>query len=203
MKRVLALVVLATVSGCLVAFLPGTSARGATGTLFAHVYVDNLGPLTSCTPTPDNNCPLSSVLHWYVYVANANRPMQFTGPSPDRTTLANAYVVKSVDETMTINGVPSDTGWGPSPTTMTPPPSPFPLPWAGRWPVSVTCPGGSCTDVQTTAVLPGENLAILYGGWGHGVGEASGIYVFSFTIRGTLNGTPTDLYASTPPISML
>jgi hypothetical protein len=70
--------------------------------------------------------------------------------------------------------------------------------------VSAVCPpeGPPCTVVGSPAVLPGENTAVVYLGWIHATGEANGTYVFKFTIHGTLNGTPVDLRASSPPIVM-
>jgi hypothetical protein len=62
-----------------------------------------------------------------------------------------------------------------------------------RFPASVVTP---------PAILPGENAVILYDGWVHGDGEPNGLYVFRFTVHGTLNGTPLDLTASSPPIQM-
>ena len=41
-----------------------------------------------------------------------------------------------------------------------------------------------------------------YTGWIHAVGEPNGKYVFRYTVHGTLNGTPVDLTASSPPIVM-
>lgn len=38
--------------------------------------------------------------------------------------------------------------------------------------------------------------------WAHGNTEPNGIYVFEFTVHGTLNGTPVDLRASSPPVVM-
>jgi hypothetical protein len=43
---------------------------------------------------------------------------------------------------------------------------------------------------------------IFWNGWFHGNEEANGTYVFTFTVHGTLNGTPLDLTASGPEIRM-
>jgi hypothetical protein len=50
--------------------------------------------------------------------------------------------------------------------------------------------------------IPGEEVVVHYVGWAHGSDEPNGTYVFTFTIHGTLNGTPVVLRASSPPIVM-
>jgi hypothetical protein len=67
----------------------------------------------------------------------------------------------------------------------------------------VSCAGlPPCGLVGSPAILPGENTAAVYTGWIHAVGEPNGKYVFRYTVHGTLNGTPVDLTASSPPIVM-
>jgi ABC-type molybdate transport system permease subunit len=56
--------------------------------------------------------------------------------------------------------------------------------------------------VLNPAVLPGENVAAVYTGFVHSVGELNGTYVFKYTIHGTLNGMPVNLSASSAPIQM-
>jgi len=41
---------------------------------------------------------------------------------------------------------------------------------------------------------------IVFEGWFHGQSDPNGTLVMRFTIHGTLNGTPVDLTASSPPI---
>jgi hypothetical protein len=59
-----------------------------------------------------------------------------------------------------------------------------------------------CNIVGSPAVDPGEITAIYHRGWAHGNAEPNGTYVFRYTVHGTLNGTPVDLTASSPPILM-
>jgi hypothetical protein len=56
--------------------------------------------------------------------------------------------------------------------------------------------------VVDPAVLPTENTIADYIGWTHGVGEPNGSYVFRFTVRGTLNGEPAEVTATSQKISM-
>ena len=44
---------------------------------------------------------------------------------------------------------------------------------------------------------------VYYVGWIHADNEPNGRYVFKYTIHGTLNGSPVDLTASSPPIKMI
>ncbi|HEX3454741.1 MAG TPA: hypothetical protein VHS03_08955 [Gaiellaceae bacterium] len=121
-----------------------------------------------------------------------------------RATLTNAFAVSSVDETIFVDGVHASE----FDNTFTPPPDPSILSWSGHWPSTVTCEGqpGSfhtpCDVVGGPAVIPGEDTVVLYAGWAHGVTEPNGVYVFKFTVHGTLNGTPVDLTATSPPIRM-
>jgi hypothetical protein len=56
--------------------------------------------------------------------------------------------------------------------------------------------------IASPAVVPGEQAAVLFAGWGHGPGEPNGRYVFRYTVHGTLNDEPVDVTASSVPISM-
>ena len=116
-----------------------------------------------------------------------------------RATQPNSYVVSSVDESIFVNGVQFG-----STTTFTPPPNAFFRSRSGRWPATVTCPppNDPCNVVGSPAVVPGEETAIFYSLWFHGDAEPNGSYVFRYTVHGTLNGTPVDLTASSPPIQM-
>jgi hypothetical protein len=119
-----------------------------------------------------------------------------------RLTVPNAFVVNSIDESVLVNGVHiqnMDIHWTPPPN-ITPPSF---LGYSGRWPATVLC-GGSppCADIQNPAVVPGENISAFITAWNHTNTEPNGIYVFSYTIHGTLNANSVDLTASSPPIRM-
>ena len=57
---------------------------------------------------------------------------------------------------------------------------------------TLKCPAGTdpCTLIGNPAVVPGEQAAVLFAGWGHASGEPNGKYVFRYTVHGTLNGEP-------------
>jgi hypothetical protein len=175
-------------------------AASPTTKLFAYVVPTTHGPLPSCSG-PD--CTVANIVSDFIYVENDNRLSNFIGFST-RATLQDAFVVSSVDERVFVNGAEVTNFFG----TFTPPPNPSILSWSGRWPSTVTCEGepGSfhtpCDVVGTPAVVPGERIAVLYPGWIHGNTEPNGVYVFKYTVHGTLNGTPVDLTASSPPILM-
>jgi hypothetical protein len=181
---------LASLAGLVLAFalaVGATASSGSTGNrLFAYVVPATQGPLH-----------VGDTVWNYIYVANWNRP---TNTGRSRTMLPNAFVVDTVDQTVFIDGVQYPTA------TFTPPPNvEFPN-WAGRWVSTVTCDPGTpppCTVVGKPAVIPGENTAVLYPGWIHGADEPNGTYVFRYTVHGALNGVPTDLTTTTPPIEMV
>jgi N-acetylneuraminic acid mutarotase len=185
---------------------PATSLSAAspvTDGLQLTVGVTNKGPLTSCdgqNPTP---CPLASVTQFLLYVHNTNPLANFTSPpTPDRTNVPNAYVLSSMDFSITVDGAPLPGGA----ETVTPPPNAqFPA-QSGRWPATVVCtpPTGPppCTTVESPAILPGETTAADFIGWTHGSQEPNGKYIFTFTLHGTLNGQPVDLTATSPTIVM-
>jgi len=130
-------------------------------------------------------------------VVNANPLPNPTSTGPaGRATLPNSFVVNSVDETWFVDGVDL---YGTA--TLTPPPNAVRRGVSGRWPATVTCPAppDPCNIVGSPAVLPGENTVIVYEGWFHG-SDPNGTLVMRFTIHGTLNGTPVELTASSPPI---
>jgi hypothetical protein len=181
---------LASLAGLVLAFALAvgvTASGGSTGNrLFAYVVPATQGPLH-----------LDDTVWNYIYVANWNRP---TNSGRSRMALPNAFVVDNVQQKVFVDGAEF------SDTTFTPPPNvEFPN-WAGRWVSTVTCDPGTpppCTVIGKPAVIPGENTAVLYPGWIHGAGEPNGTYVFRYTVHGTLNGVPTDLTATTPPIEMV
>lgn len=162
--------------------------------LSMDVMATNRGPLPACS---GSDCTASTV--WdFLYVDNKNQLTDLGGRT--RENVPNAFVVSGVDETISVDGV--DTFQ----FTMTPPPNSGDFSfWAGHWLSTVSCPPGGpppCGVVGNPAILPGENTAVLYTGWGHAVGEPNGTYVFKYTVHGTLNGTPVDLEASSKPILM-
>src|ERR1700682_6558590 len=173
-----------------------------TSGLTISVGVTNRGPLTACYVPPP--CPLASTTQFLLYVHNINPLVNFTGPpAPNRGTVPNAYVLSSMDMTITVDGAPLP---GSGVFTTTPPPNAqFPQ-GAGRWPSTVVCSPESgpppCTTVLNPAVLPGETTTAVFIGWTHGSTEPNGKYVFSFVLHGTLNGTPIDLGIASPTIVM-
>jgi len=186
-------------AGTVLVLVPAAFESGTPNGLFAYVVPTANGPLPACSEAL-SSCSVSD----FIYVANLNRLTQLTGFTT-RATMPNTFVVSSVDETIDVNGV-HQPQFG---TTFTPPPDSSPLPaWSGRWPATVTCQGqpGSfqrpCNVVGNPAIVPGENTAVLFTTWGHASNEPNGVYVFKYTIHGTLNGTPIDLTASSPPIQM-
>ena len=161
--------------------------------LYAFVTLTNPGPLTACS----DNCGAANSVREFVHVINANQSMNVGGT---RTTLPNAYVVSSIDETILVNGAVF------SQSTLTPPPNLTDrFGTAGHWPSTVTCGDPitvPCNVVTNPAILPSEITVIFYDGWNHGNNEPNGTYVFRFTVHGTLNGTSVNLTASSPPIQM-
>jgi hypothetical protein len=117
-----------------------------------------------------------------------------------RATLHIAFVVSSINGTIVVDG--AEYGHG----IVTPPPNLADrFGTAGRWPSTVTCGQPvtlPCNVVTSPAILPGENTVIFWEGWIHVSNEPNGTYVFEYTVHGTLNGTPVDVNASSPPIEM-
>jgi hypothetical protein len=115
-------------------------------------------------------------------------------------TLLNSFVVDDVNQKVYVDGALF------SDFTFHPPPNVESPGWAGRWIETVTCDPGTpppCTVIGKPAVIPGENTAVLFPGWGHGADEPDGTYVFRYTVHGMFNRTPVDLTATTPPIEMV
>lgn len=174
---------------------PASLTQCARRGLSAYVVPTNPGPLSACSSDGSNCGPANTVWH-YIHVVNRNPLLNLRGGS--RMTVPNAFVINSVDVSATANGVdqPADDG------EFTPPPNVTPFRSAsGRWPATVVCDGSPpCTDVQNPAVIPGEDTAGVYVGWIHDTTDQTGVWVFKYTIHGTVNGTPVDLTASSPPI---
>lgn len=181
---------LAGIAGVVVALVlavGATASGGSSGSrLFAYTVPATLGPVHD-----------GQALWTYIYVANLNRPAN-TGGS--RMTQPNAFVVDDINQKAYVDGVLF------SDFTFHPPPNvDFPT-WAGRWVQTVTCDPGTqppCTVIGKPAVIPGENTAVLFPGWGHAADEPDGTYVFRYTVHGTQNGAPVELTATTPPIEMV
>lgn len=169
-------------------------AKTAGNRLDARVVATNPGPLPACS----SDCTNANVVREWIYVENGNT-LTNLGGTP-RANVPNAYVVDSIDEAVFIDGV-QDHEFD---STYTPPPFPSFQPGSGRWPVTASCPpeGPPCTVVGRPAVVPREEAAVYFTAWQHATGEPNGTYVFKYTIHGTLNGTPVDLTASSPPIVM-
>jgi hypothetical protein len=196
-RRLLPVIALSAALAAGALILMPASSEGSTqdhNRLEANVVATNPGPLTACSDT----CTPGNFVAHLIYVKNKNELTNT--PVTTRATLPNAFVVSSVDEKIFVDGVQTFTV-----ETQTPPPNAVFRGQSGHWPSTVTCPPDPtqpCNVVGNPAVLPGENTAAFYIGWFHGDQEPNGTYVFRFTIHGTLNGTPVDLTASSPPIVM-
>ena len=170
--------------------------------LLADVVPTQRAPLPACSPD-ESDCTAVNRVDYFIYIANLNAltklPFNFEPPIT-RATLPNAYVVSSVDQKIYVNGSVF------SQATITPSPNltAF-LGTAGKWPSTVTCgdpPTVPCNVVTSPAILPAERTSILFPGWIHVSNEPNGTYVFQYIVHGTLNGTPVNLTASSPPIQM-
>ena len=177
---------------------PAARAGSLTQRLSAYVVATNPGPLSACSGDGSDCGPANKV--WdYIHVVNRN-PLVNQGGS--RATVPNAFVIGSIDQSISVNGVQQpnlDTHWTPPPNITPPAYTSF----SGRWPATVVCDGGPpCSDVQSPAVLPGEDTAAFFVGAVHDDSDQTGTWVFTYKIHGTLNGNPVDLSASSPPIQM-
>ena len=193
------LTAVAVVAAVLVASGRGTQsaqAGSSAGGLSAYVVATNPGPVAACSED-GSDCTAANGVWQYIHVVNRNRP---TNQGGNRMTVPNAFVIDSIDESISVGGQEySDVHW-------TPPPNITPPAYTGysaRWPATVACGGGPpCTDVRNPAVVPGEDISAFITGWIHGDTEPNGLYVFKFTIHGTLNGNAVDLTATETPIRM-
>lgn len=185
----------AAAAATLVVLPAGASPPG--NRLDAKVIVTNPGPVPACSQD-GSDCTDANTVRYFIYVENGNALVNLGGTP--RANVHNAFVVSSIDQAVFIDGV-QDHDFD---FTYTPPPYPSFQPSSGRWPVTASCPaeGPPCTVVGSPAVVPGEKTAVFYPAWSHGNAEPNGTYVFKFTIHGTLNGTPVDLRASSPPVVM-
>lgn len=184
------------VTALLLAFVPAAGSSSTTNRLFAFVRVTNPGPLPACS----TDCTGTNRVDNFVYVVNGNRLTDLSGRGFSRAVIPNSFVVDNVEQRVFIDGV--ETG---PPLTINPPPNPTPFrSWSGHWPTTVNCPPGNdpCNVVTNPAVVPGEVTSVVYAGWIHAVDEPDGTYVFRYTVRGTFEGTPVELHASSQPIEM-
>ena len=135
--------------------------------------------------------PAGSVVRHFVHVVNSNE--YGPGPLGVRQTIANAFVIDSVDLTTFFNGVQVG-----DPFSVAAPPNS--TDFTGRWPTTVTGNIGVGFTVGKPAVIPGENTVAFYVGQQFELGP--GAYVFKYTLHGTLNGSPADLSATSPRITV-
>ncbi|MGN6431608.1 MAG: hypothetical protein ACTHNB_12900 [Gaiellaceae bacterium] len=172
--------------------------------LSAYVVPSKRQPLPACSQPDFSDCTARNSVQWYIHVANSNQVLNVSSPSPlsfgTRPELPNAFVVNSVDEREVVSGVQIGQD------TLVPPPNlTRRFRSAGRFISTVTCGDPvtvPCNTVISPAVLPGEDVAVFVEGWFHTTdpSDPNGLLVVTFTVHGTLNGTPVDLTASAPPI---
>lgn len=176
--------------------LPAAAEGTADNHLLVNVVASNPGPLPSCS----EDCTLANSVRDVIYISNTNAlPTRLEPGGGSRTTFPNSFVVNRIDETIFVDGVDTYDFF------YTPPPNTNYAPYVGHWSATAACPpeGPPCNVVDSPAVMPGERTAIFWTGWFHGDQEANGLYVFRYTIHGTLNNTPVDVSGSSPPIRML
>jgi hypothetical protein len=168
------------------------AARGLT----ASVRTTNPGPIPTCA-ADGSDCGPANTFWNYIHVANRNPLLNHGGP---RTGVPNSFVINSIDEQTFIDGVHQSN----LDATYTPPPNAAPFnAVSGRWPATVLCGSGPpCGDIRNPAVIPGEDTTAFYIGRVQNGPGPTGSFVFKYTIHGTLNGTPIDLIASSPPIQI-
>ncbi len=163
-------------------------------TITASVFQTNPGPLQACSTPP---CPANTETAQYIFVQNGN-PIVYASGGTARNLVPGAYAVTSIDESITVNGVPQGTAgtWSPPPAGQ--------APFSGSWPSTVTCPAGPPCNVPTSpAAMPGENVAIFHIAWTHGTGELDGTYIFTFVLHGSVvGGSALDVTVSGRAIDM-
>jgi hypothetical protein len=185
----------ALVTAALVVF--PAAAKDGGNRLNAKLASVNAGPLPACSED-GSDCGPANTVRYFIYVENKNELANLGAAT--RANVHNAFVVSSIDQAVFVDGVQHHE----FDFTYTPPPDPSYRPYSGHWAPTASCPpeGPPCTVLGSPAVVPGEEAAVFYTGWAHGNAEPNGTYVFKFTVHGTLNGTPVDLSASSPPIVM-
>ena len=171
-------VLIALIAAITLTLAPGALNSSTPNGLSAYVVANARGPV-----------PTGSVVRHFVHVINSN---DFgTGPLGVRQTIANAFVIDSVDLTTFLNG--AQVG---DPYTVSAPPTSSDF--TGRWPTTVTGPAGSYV-VGKPAIIPGENTVAVY--FGQPLELGSGKYVFVYTLHGTINGEAVELTATSPQVS--
>ena len=197
-RRAVVAALLAAVSVVAVVVLPAAAGGTTSSHLTLEVVAINPGPLPTCLED-GSNCGLVNTVRHFLQVANSNSlPGRLEPVSTRRSSFPNSFVVDRIDETVFVNGVETYDFF------YTPPPDTNYAPYVGHWPATATCPpeGPPCNQVSNPAVMPGERTDIFWTGWAHGNEEPNGLYVFRYTVHGTLNGEPVDVSANSPPIRM-
>jgi hypothetical protein len=147
--------------------------------LSAYVVANTRGPL-----------PANGIVRHLVHVINSN---DFDpGSLGVRQTLANAFVIDSVELTTFFNG--AQVG---DPFSVAAPPTS--TDFTGRWPTTVTGNIDVGFTVGKPAIIPAENTVTFY--IGQQFELQPGAFVFKYTLHGTLNGSPVDLRATSPPVT--
>lgn len=198
-RSALGALLVAAATGVLMVVLPAAAEGTADNHLVVNVVASNPGPLPSCSED-GSDCTLANTVHDYIYISNTNAlPTRLEPGGTSRTTFPNSFVVNRIDETVFVNGVDTYDFY------YTPPPNTNYAPYVGHWSSTAACPpeGPPCNVVDSPAVMPGERTAIFWTGWAHGDQEPNGLYVFRYTIHGTLNGTPVEVSGSSAPIRMV
>src|SRR5437762_2615174 len=117
-RRVAIGAALAAVVAAALIFIPAAIESTSGSSLYAYAVQTTRGPLTACSDA--DQCPLTSTVWHFIYVANGNRLSNLNGATT-RETLTNSYVVSSVDIHVFVNGVE----WTPGAATFTPPPNAY------------------------------------------------------------------------------
>lgn len=177
-RRLVPGVVVALVVAVALTLVPAAFNSSTPNGLSAYVVANARGPV-----------PVGSVVRHFVHVINSN---DFgAGPLGVRQTIANAFVIDSVDLTTFFNG--AQVG---DPYAVAAPPTSSDF--TGRWPTTVTGPAGSYV-VGKPAIVPGENTVAVY--FGQLLELGSGKYVFVYTFHGKVNGEAVELTATSPQVS--
>jgi hypothetical protein len=195
-RFVLAASMLGAVVALMLVVLPAAAETGG-NRLQLDIVATTPGPLTTCSEDGTGCGAAANTVRHYLYVRNANQVENLPGRT--RADVPGAFVVSRIDTTTFVDGVETYNSF------QTPPPDTNYSPYSGHWVATAACPPGAgppCTEIGRPAVLPGERTAVFYTGWAHGDEEPNGLYVFRFTVHGTVNGEPVDLTASSPPIRM-
>ncbi len=140
-----------------------------------------------------NRLKLGEATLVFLYIKN-NAPFEVYGFRGVREGLGNALEVESIYWDITVNGHSVGT-WASGiprtesithsitfePPTVTRTITATFAPWTGRW---------------SPIVLPGETVAVYYGGWIVGCEEEAGVYEWIFTVHAKFQGSPIVLTES-------